>query len=118
MAFSISPTALFTTAQLASGNTTVYTSPTSANTYVTVQKVVVSNTSGAAVNFTLYRAATGGSATTGTTLVPATSIAAGTTLIVNEANNMVLNQGDLLIANAGAASSLNLTMSGIVTVTA
>lgn len=116
MAFSFTPVAMFTTAQLASGNTTIYTAASTANTSAIVQKAVVSNPSGSAVSITIYRIASGGSIGSATTLVPQISVSSGATLIVNELNNLVLAPGDSIIVTPTAGAALNFTMSGITTV--
>ena len=116
MAFSITPAVLFSTAVLSAGNTTAYTAPSTTNTNTICQKAVVSNPTAAAATITIYRVPTGSSAGAGFVLLPATSVAAGATLIVNELNNLVLTPGDSIIVSPSAAATLNFTLSGVTTV--
>lgn len=75
---------------------TYYTVPT--DTTAIIKKLPLVNTTGGAVNVTVYLVSSGGSAGTANTLTYSKSVAAGETWSCTEAENMVLAEGGFLQA--------------------
>jgi hypothetical protein len=75
---------------------TYYTPPTDTKTII--KKLPLINTTGGAVNVTIYLISSGGSAAAANTLTYSKSVAAGETWSCTEAENMVLESGGILQA--------------------
>lgn len=82
-----------------------------ANSQTIIKRAVFANTTGGAVTLTVTRLPLGGSPLA---IIPARSIAANSTDLAPELANMVLNAGDEILAQAGAATSINAFASGYV----
>lgn len=79
----------------------------------TITRARITNTDTAtAFTFTLYRVASGGSASASNLLVNARSVAPGSNDLVPELNGMVLNAGDTIQGLASTTAKLNFTASG------
>lgn len=104
------------TAALTAVAATYATSP--ANSTLTLKKVTVTNTSGVAVNVTLYKVPSAGAAGTSNLLasgltIPPNTVNGGVKEIF-EAENQTLLAGETLQALAGTAGVLNLNLAGII----
>lgn len=111
MAVVYTPQCFTPTIQLTTGNNTLDTGPV--NGGHVIRKANFANVTGSPVTLVLHRVPNGGSVSGTNIFLPSTSIAAGTSLIVNELNGMVLNNGDTLVAVAGTGAALNATMNGL-----
>ena len=99
-----------TAAQIANSATTYYTAT---NLRARIDKCTVCNTTAGAINLTIYKVPSGGSASATNTLISARSIAAGETYTCPEVVGHWLEAGGFISALASAATSLSLEMSGI-----
>lgn len=95
-------------AYLAASATDIYTPPAS-TIYTVIRHIHIANVTAAAVTFTLYIGATGGSAA-GTQLATAKSIAANDTF--DFYCNLRMSSTDFLTGLASAATSLVITVMG------
>lgn len=101
------PAVLVPGATLGTSAAAIYTAPGS--TKAVVKRGVFANGSASATTYTVTLTRSGGSPLA---LIPARSVAAGATDVPAELANLVLNAGDALNAQAGAASSIVATVSG------
>ena len=102
--------------QLTASAATYVTAAASLKTVITRGRITNSDAS-VAYTFTLYRVASGGSATAANILVNARSVPAGGSDLVPELNGMVLNAGDFIQALASTTAKLNFTASGFTSTT-
>lgn len=79
---------------------------------VILRSVTVSNTSAAAVTFTLNIVNSGGTVGAANRIVPTRSVAANTVASLTELAGQVLMHGDFISTTASAASALSLRVSG------
>ena len=98
-------------AQLASGDTTVYT--VGASKAAKLAKLVLTNTSASAVTVSVSVVPSGGTVDGTHKVVSAYSIAAGDSTAITEAENIWLGAGDFISVNASAATSINVLASGL-----
>jgi hypothetical protein len=98
--------------QIPNANTTLYTA--AAKTTVQITKVVVSNPTGSPATYTLWMVASGGSAGNGNNVTPPQSVGAGAAVADPNAPGLVLNAGDFIVAEASAATTLTISVSGVV----
>lgn len=112
----ITPTALFGPAVIGNAAAALYTAPS--NSTVTINRVVVTNTSGSAVGLTIWVVRSGGATSNGNIVIGSSaggqSISAGASepYIANALASLVLNAGDALWAEASASGALNALGSG------
>ncbi|MBN9209369.1 MAG: hypothetical protein J0H96_11985 [Microbacterium ginsengisoli] len=98
--------------QLASGDTTIYTVP--ANKAAKLAKLVLTNTSAAAVTVSVSVVPSGGSVDGTHRVVSGYSLAAGDSTTVTEIEGCWLGQGDLVSVNASTAAVVDVMLSGLV----
>lgn len=106
----VQPRALLEGLQLATGVVTQYTAP--ANTRTIIDKMTATNTTGAAVTFTVYLVQNGGAANASSRVISAQSVAAGTPYLCPEAVGHILNPGDFIATEASAGASISMRISG------
>lgn len=94
----------------ASSATTEYTVP--ASTTTTIDSFTVTNSTGGAVNITVYLVPSGGSAGPSNVIVSAQAISAGATTVLSSLANQTLSTGDFISVFASAATSLTIRASG------
>ena len=99
----------FATQLLTTSPVTLYTAP--ASTRAVIKRIAVTNITGTDATVKVTITPSGGSAIT---LTNSSNVAAGTSLVLNEWANMVLQPGDAFSAQAGTASALNIAASGFV----
>lgn len=91
--------------------TTIYTAPASGTvTAVIVKEVVVANTSGSNVTYTLSLVPQGGSAGTGNRIIPGRTMAANDVQVF--ALNTVMSPSDFL-SHLASATGITVTISGV-----
>jgi hypothetical protein len=100
---------LYESTQVAAAETTIYTAP--ANTRTLLDKLTAVNVSAANVTFIVRLVVAAGTAG-GTNTVATMTLGAGQTYNVPEVVGHVLNPGDFVSVLAGAATSINVRMSG------
>lgn len=91
---------LMPSAAIVAAATTQYTAP--ANTRTIIDKMTVTNTTGAAVTVTVYIVTAAGASGTSNRLIAAQSIAAGTAYLCPEIVGHILNPGDFIVTEASA----------------
>lgn len=91
--------------------TTVY-GPVPAATTVIVTNIIVANTTTAPVALSLSKVPSGGTAGAANRIIPGTTIPANTMVPIDL--SMVLETGQFLSALAAAATSITVTISGVV----
>ena len=96
--------------QLAAADAAVYTVPT--NTIIKIGRAVFTNTSGSATTITAG-ITTGGAIPSGFAQISARPIAPGESYVSPELAGAVIPAGSALRAFAGAATAVNLTVSGL-----
>lgn len=74
-----------------------------------IKRAVAANNTGGSVSFTVSRTPSGGSPLV---IIPTRAIGADATDLCPELTNMVLNAGDVISAEASAATSINFFASG------
>jgi hypothetical protein len=84
----------------ATSSTTLYTGPASTNTIIT--EVIAANTAGTAGSFTI--------SLNGTVIIPATAIAANTTVVFNLSEVLPTTQ---ILAGFASATTINFSISGV-----
>lgn len=94
----------------ANTETTLYTCPTAATTSTVVKQIVVCNTTGNAITFSLSLVPFGGTAGTANRLFSAMSVAANDTVFLDV--SQVMTSGDFISANS-SASNVVVTISGV-----
>lgn len=104
--------AVLASAQLAAGETTVYTVP--ANKAAKLAKMVLTNTSALAVVLSVSCVPSGGAVDGTHRIVSAFSLAAGDSIVVDELEGVWLGAGDFLSVNASAATAVDVLLSGLV----
>lgn len=97
-------------AQLTTSAATYYTVP--ANTITTISACTLTNTTAGAVTATLYRVASGGSASAANCVLSARTIAAGESYNVGALIGQSYSAGWTLQGLAGSATSITLVASG------
>ena len=80
--------------------------------YTIIDKMTATNTTGAAVAFTINLVPSGSVAAAGNVIVSAQSIAAGSSYLCPEITGHILNAGDFVSTLAGAAASITIRISG------
>jgi len=95
--------------QAENAQTTQYTA---VNCKTIIDKMTVTNTSAANVNFSVNLVASGGSASAGNILIDERAIAPNETYTCPETVGQVLEPGDFISTLAGAATSLTIMASG------
>lgn len=113
----ITPTALFGPSAVSSSNVAVFTTPP--DTLVTINRVVVTNITTAAVGLMVRLVRSGGSVTSNSNILIGSisggqSMAAGPSepYIANSMASLVLNAGDSIVASATTSGALNIVGSG------
>lgn len=81
----------------------------------TITRAFFTNITAGAVSIGVYRVPSGGSAVSGTIIIPARSIAANGTDLAPELAGMVLAPGDTIQCEATSAAAINITASGFIT---
>lgn len=94
---------------LTTGNTTLYT-VTNPVVNGVLKQILVANYSASSATVTVYIVPSGGTAGNSNIVVPAVSISANSTITLDI--TQVMNQGDFLVATAGASSAINISVSG------
>lgn len=103
---------ILASAQLGSGDTTVYTVP--ASKAAKLAKLVLTNVTGAAVTVSVSIVPTGGTIDGTHRVVSGYSLAAGDTTTVTEVEGCWLGQGDLIAVTTSAAAAVDVLVSGLV----
>jgi hypothetical protein len=98
-------------AQIASGDNTVYT--VGASKAAKLAKLVVANVSASAVVVSVSIVPSGGTVDGTHKIMSASSLAAGDSTVITEAENIWLGAGDFISVNASAATSVNVLASGL-----
>lgn len=98
-------------AQLASGDNTVYT--VAASKAAKLAKLVLTNTSGSAVTVSASLVPSGGTVDGTHKIVSAYSLAAGDSTVITEVENVWIGAGDFISVNTSAATSINVFASGL-----
>ena len=101
---------LYEAAYLTTSDAALCTSPASVRTII--DKVTVTNVTGAAVTVTLRIVANGGTAGTANTILSAKSLAAGEPYTCPEIVGQTLNPGDFVSGLAGTATAVVIRISG------
>lgn len=107
---STAPVSLIPTTQLSTSNAILFTA--GAGTTV-VRRLSLTNVSASVATVTLYRVASGTTATGSNTVTSAVSIAPGQTYCPPEWNGVTLATGDSIQGFAGTATSINITAGGL-----
>jgi hypothetical protein len=102
---------LLASQQLSSGEQTIYT--VGAAKAAKLGSLVLTNTSSSACTVAVSVVASGGTAGTTNRVVAPYSLAAGDSMTVPEVAGMWLGAGAFLSVNAGTASSVDVTLSGL-----
>ena len=102
---------ILASAQVASGETTVYT--VGASKAAKLAKLVLANTSASAVTVSVSVVPSGGTVDGTHKVMSAYSIAAGDSTVITEAENIWLGAGDFISVNASAATAINVLASGL-----
>lgn len=98
-------------AQLASGENTVYT--VGASKAAKLAKLVLANVSASAVTVSASIVPSGGAVDGTHKVVSAYSLAAGDSTVITETDNIWLGAGDFISVNASAATAINVLASGL-----
>jgi len=96
--------------QLTTSDVTQYTAAVS--TRAIIDKMTVTNTTGAAATLTVNLVKAAGAVSASNTIISAQSVAAGTTYVCPEVVGHILNPGDFISAKAGTATALTFRVSG------
>jgi len=83
-----------------------------ANSQTLIKRAVVTNITGGAITFNLWRVPSGGTAVNGNLVLNTQSVGANSQYLLPELANMVLYAGDTIQIQASANTSLNFTASG------
>jgi hypothetical protein len=102
---------IFASAQLASGNTTVYTVPP--NHSAKLAKLVLTNTSASVVIVSVSVVPAGGTVDGTHQIVSGYSLAAGDSTIVTEVEGVFLGDSDFISVNAGTGAAVDVMLSGL-----
>lgn len=97
--------------QLASGESTAYTVPTSKA--AKIAKFVLTNTSASTVTVSASVVPSGGTVDGTHRVVSAYPLAAGDTIVVTEVDGVWLGQGDFLSVNVSAGAAVDILVSGL-----
>lgn len=104
--------AVLASAQVGSGTTTIYTVP--ASKAAKIAKLVLSNTSAAAVTISVTLVPVGGTIDGTHRVISGYSLAAGDSTVINEIEGVWMGDGDLLAVVASAGSAVDVMLSGLV----
>lgn len=104
--------AVLASAQLAAGTTTVYTVP--ASKAAKIAKLILSNTSGAAVTVSVALVPSGGTIDGTHRVISGYALAAGDSTVVSELEGVWMGDGDLLAVVTSAGSAVDVMLSGLV----
>lgn len=102
---------ILASAQLASGDNTVYT--VGASKAAKLAKLVLSNVSASAVTVSASIIPSGGTVDGTHKIVSAYSLLAGDSTVITEIENVWIGAGDYISVNASAATSINVFASGL-----
>ena len=105
------PSVLTPTTQLTGAAQALYTAGPG---QTIVRKANFANTTTSPVTVVVYRVPNGGAPATANILVPAYTVPAGSSWIVNELNGLTLGAGDAVWALASTGLAINATMSGAI----
>lgn len=102
---------------LGSAQLTTTTAPVltvAAGLHAVIKSATFTNITGSAATITVYRVPSGGSPGSDNALLLSFSIAANTTYIARELQNVVLGAGDSIQAKASAGTAINCFLDGMV----
>ncbi len=101
---------LFESTQLGTSASTLYTAPASTKTII--DKFTVTNTDSSARTVTIHLVPSAGSASTANKIVDALSVAANTSVEIEQLKNHILAAGGFISALASSAAVVNARASG------
>lgn len=114
MTVTVTPAVFCPSTQITTGAVAYVTGP--ANGQALIKRAVFTNITAGAVTITVYRVASGGSPGSANIVIDARPVPALGTDLAPELSNMVLSAGDTIQALASANTSINLTVSGFISV--